>query len=451
MSSRRWRKPRAALRPERSVRRSILALVLAAVVAFALVGTASVFVARHIAREDALSEAVRSARTVSNVVFAPLLPEAMSGDIQARDRLDRAVRIRTPDGSLVRVKVWARNGKVIYSDDHSVIGKVFPTDNGVNAAIDRGRTSVGVSNLDDAENVDESAIFDHLVQVYLPLTLDNGTRVAFELYSTDARLKTAERRLIARLVPFALGALLVLLLTQLPVAVWLVRRVGDAQQERARLLGDTLAASGRERRNIARDLHDGVVQDLAGAGYALGALARALPPDSTPQVREMLDMGNAAVQRSVHDLRALIVDINPPDLTADGLGTALHDLGDRLRATGQVEVEVAVMLPGEVGPGVAATVYRSAREFLANVAKHAAARHVTVELRGDTAQVWLCVTDDGRGLPPGGFDRRAEGHVGLMLLADAARDLGGEVSVSGGAAGGTTAVLVLPARGGERG
>jgi two-component system NarL family sensor kinase len=431
------------------VRRAIVALVLTAGVAFVLVATASLLVARRIARDDALAEAVRSAHALSNVVFAPQLPAVLHGDAGARNALDRAVRIRSRDGSLVRVKVWQRGGTVIYSDDPTLVGRSFPANSEVDAAIDRGRTSVGLSELNEAENAGESVAFQRLVEVYIPLTLEDGTRVAFELYTTDARVKAAENQLTAQLVPFALAALLVLLLTQLPVAVWLVRRVGRAQHERARLLAGTLAASGRERRNIAHDLHDGVVQDLAGASYALGALARTMPADTPPQSRQLLDMSCAAVQRSVHDLRTLIVDIHPPDLTAGGLETALHDLGGRLQANDEVRVDLQVTLPGELGPGVAATVYRCAREALTNVAKHAAARNVTMNVTADSETVSLTVTDDGRGLPPEGIDRRAEGHIGLALLADAARDLGGTLTVSSGLLGGSTVLLVVPAQGRE--
>ena len=445
------RSPPAVARPERSVRRSILALVVTAAVAFGLVATGSVLVARRIARDDVLAEALRSAPTVANAVFVPVLAAVISGDRQAVGLLDRAVRIRSRDGSLVRVKVWAGDGTVIYSDAHSLLGKSFPASPHVHAAIAEQQDSVELSELKDAENLTEVGTFDRLVEVYIPLTLDDGTRVAFEMYSTDARLKASENRLISELVPFALGALLVLLLTQLPVAVWLVRRVGHAQKERGRLLASSLAASERERRNIARDLHDGVVQDLAGAGYGLGAVTRSMPPDTTAGTRHLLEMSCAAVQRSVHDLRTLMVDIHPPDLTADGLENALRDLGGRLRDTAAIEVDVRVAPPAKVDPEVAALLYRCTRECLTNIAKHAAARHAIVQLTGDAVTVRLEVTDDGRGLPPGGFDRRAEGHVGLVLLADATRDLGGQLTVTSGVAGGTTVLLVLPTRDGGQG
>lgn len=455
-SARRFRKPRRQGRPRRprradqSVRNSIIALVVTAAIAFGLVATGSIVVAHHIARTQELDAAVRNARSIGNTVFAPVLPAAARNDPAAIKFLDRAVQIRSRDGALVRVKVWAHDDTVIYSDDHALIGKVFRGNPEVQDAIDNNATTVGLSDLQDLENADESVEFDQLVEAYIPLTLDDGTVVAFETYSTDERLRASESRLVKDLVPFALGALLVLLLTQLPVSVWLVRRVGRAQQERARLLAGSLAASRRERRNIARDLHDGVVQDLAGAGYALGAAMRAMPEDYPPDARQLVDKACDAVERSVHDLRALIVDIHPPDLTAGGLEPALHDLAERLRASGAIELDMRVALPDAVGPGVAETVYRAAREFLVNIAKHAGAQHAIVELTGDSETVRLLVTDDGRGLSAEGWDRRAEGHLGLVLIAESAADLGGELTVVPGTAGGTVALLVLPTQGANR-
>jgi two-component system, NarL family, sensor kinase len=450
MTLRLRRGPSKTPRPERSVRRAIVGLVAAAGIAFAVVATGSVLAARHIARAQELDTSVRSARAIGNAVFAPVLPAAIGGDADAIAFLDRAVRLRSRDGAVVRVMVWGRDKTVIYSDDHALIGRKFSGGAAIDAALAHGTTTVGLSGLDEAEDVAEPAELDHLVETYIPLTLDDGTTVVFETYSTDARLRSSENRLTSDLVPLSVGALLVLLLTQLPVSVWLVRRVGRAQQDRTRLLASALAASARERRNIARDLHDEVVQDLAGAGYALGALIRSTPAAYPPEAAELLTKASAAVERSVHDLRGLIVDLHPPDVTAGGLENALHDLGSRLRASTGIESYVQVDLPDALGPGVAETVYRCAREFLVNIAKHASATCATVELTGDANTVRLLVTDDGRGIPPGGWDRRAEGHVGLVLLAEASEELGGKVTVLPGIAGGTVALLVVPTRGSER-
>lgn len=438
---------RRRLRRDRTVRRAIIAIVTTAVVAFTVVATGSWIVAHQLARRDALAEALRSAHVVANTVFAPLLPAVMLGSGDAINRLNSAVRIRSRDGSLVHVKVWKRDGSIIYSDDHAAIGGKFPLRTDVAETIDEQKSSVVVSDLEDPENVTESAIYRRLVEVYLPLNLDDGTKLAFEMYATDARFVTAERELTSDLVPFVLLALLILLITQLPVSVWLVRRVGRAQDEHSRLLRNSLTASGRERRAIAHDLHDGVVQDLASAGYAIDALAGLLPPGIDERSRTLVDAVTGVLRNSVGSLRTLMVDIYPPDLTADGLEAAIEDLADKLRLSAGVEVQVKIDLATEPSPQVAAVVYRCARECLTNIAQHAHASHVEVSLSDNAESVLLRLHDDGVGLPATGIDRRAEGHFGLQLLTDAAEDLGGHLRLASDAAVGTTVMLELPTEG----
>ena len=427
---------------DRSVRRSIVALIATTLVAFTLVAAGATIVARHIARKDALAEALRSARVLSTTVFAPLITSLMAGDSDAVARLDDAFRVRSRDGSLVRVKVWQRDGTVLYSDDHSVIGKRFELDADVAESIDKQLGTANLSSLQDPENVSEQALYDRLVEVYIPLNLDDGSRLAFEMYSSDARVIAAENGLRSQLVPFGLLALLILLVLQLPVSVWLVRRVGRAQSERSRLLNSALAASVRERRAIARDLHDGVVQDLAAATYASEALARTLPDQVDDRSRKLVDTVRGVLTKSVGSLRTLMVDIYPPDLNTHGLRAAVDELAGKLRPG--IDVVVEIELEAEPTPEVAAMLYRCAREALANVAKHANAHHVEVRLVDDGRSVRLRVHDDGVGLPAEGIDRRSEGHLGLHLLRDAAIELGGEMQVYTDPGGGTTVVLELP-------
>jgi signal transduction histidine kinase len=205
-----------------------------------------------------------------------------------------------------------------------------------------------------------------------------------------------------------------------------------------------LAASSRERGNIARDLHDGVLQDLAGAAYALGAARRASTPHDGGDIHRMLDLSSVALERAINSLRTLVVEISPPDLTAQGLTAALGDLAVRLRSTCSIEVNLHVSLSEKVSPDAAATVYRAARECLVNVAKHARASEVDVTLTQEDGLVRLAVTDNGLGMPTTARNGPANGHMGLALLTDAVRDLGGVLTTAPGTAGGTTVELILP-------
>jgi signal transduction histidine kinase len=142
-------------------------------------------------------------------------------------------------------------------------------------------------------------------------------------------------------------------------------------------------------------------------------------------------------------------DIYPPDLSAAGLVAALGDLAGRLRADG-VEVGVRTDPLPELRPQVAAVLYRTAKEALANVVRHASARHAELRLSvtgpdGDRA-VLLTVADDGVGVDPARAAGCAAdpGHLGLRLVHDRVHDLGGTVTVEPGADGGTVLTALLP-------
>jgi two-component sensor histidine kinase len=104
-------------------------------------------------------------------------------------------------------------------------------------------------------------------------------------------------------------------------------------------------------------------------------------------------------------------------------------------------------LPG-ADSDIAATLYRVAREALANIVKHAQASTVDIDLTVDEHStppcVLLRVADDGVGIREGQLDRRAEGHLGLRLLIDRVADQGGELSVTPGPDGGTVALARVP-------
>jgi two-component system NarL family sensor kinase len=426
-----------------AVRRAVLALAMTALLAFAMVGTATTLVARDIAQDQALGESVRAATSVASMLFAPSMVAVFAGDAGARARLDAAVRSRGKEGAIVRVKVWDYDGLVLYSDDPRTTGQRFPAHPDVQHVFDGRRGIAHICDPADPENATEAGL-GPLVEAYVPLDLDDGSRLVLEIYSTTARLDTAKAQLAERLVPAALIALLVLVVAQLPVSVWLVRRVGRSQEERSRLLRSALTASDRERRSIARVLHESVVQDLTGACYALGALDGPLGRELPARTRRVLRDVSTVVGGAVGGLRALLVNIYPPELTRSGLVVAIDDLAAGLRRPAGVEVSVRTDLRADLAREVAATVYRGAREALVNVGKHAAARHAWVELSGDATAVRLRVWDDGIGLP-GGAVIHADGHLGLRLLGDAATDLGGALHVGAGPAGGAEVVLDLPA------
>ncbi|MEU4090566.1 sensor histidine kinase [Streptomyces aureus] len=426
----------------RTVRRAVIAMVLIGLGSFTVVGAGTVLAAESIARRTALAEAARSAQLMGNVIFKPAVPRLIDGDRAARAELDRAVRARESEAGVVRVKVWNRQGEVLYSNEPHAIGMVFPLNDDVRRTIDGHASWADLSDLSDEENVTEPRGASRLVEVYVPLDLDSGERLALEVYFTDDRVATARDELMRTLVPFSILALFLLLVTQLPVSVQLLRRVSQADAERSRLLGKALTASERERRTIARDLHDGVVQDLAGAAYALSAVRADLAPDAGTPAGAMLDRVSEVLRAAVGSLRTLMVDIYPPDLTGDGLPQAVELLAERLAREG-IAVTTTVDVRATLGPDLAAAAYRCTRECVTNVLKHAEAGRAWIDVTGGEDGLLVVVRDDGKGP---GTALGATGHLGLQLLRDTAGERGGEVTVAERPDGGTEVRAVLPAR-----
>jgi signal transduction histidine kinase len=106
--------------------------------------------------------------------------------------------------------------------------------------------------------------------------------------------------------------MLLLELAQIPVAVSLARKLRRGQQEREQLLRRTIEASECERRRIARDLHDGPVQELAGVSYTLTAASEQVKATRHLVVARTLDEASRQTRGSIRALRTLLVDIYPP-------------------------------------------------------------------------------------------------------------------------------------------
>ena len=203
-----------------------------------------------------------------------------------------------------------------------------------------------------------------------------------------------------------------------------------------------LLASELERRRIAEDLHHGVVQELAGLGYTLPTVARQLEPGGdVGTARQLLDRAAGLVHSNLLALRSLMTDIYPPDLRGAGLGRAVHQLVDAEARGAGLRSAVHVEEDLDVEADVGSLAYRTVREGVRNVVKHAQATRVVVELRTRGADLVVRVADDGRGT---GGASSPPGHFGLRLLADTVRDVGGSVSLQPGEEGGTTLVATIP-------
>jgi two-component system, NarL family, sensor histidine kinase UhpB len=207
--------------------------------------------------------------------------------------------------------------------------------------------------------------------------------------------------------------------------------LGRLEDERRDSARRALAAQERERRRVARELHDEVGQALTAVVLQLDHAGRSGDPAGIAEARE-------AVRESLEEVRGIARRLRPEALDDLGLPSALAALTNDVsrRARLPVERRVAPDLPA-LAPDEELVVYRVAQEALTNVARHADARRAWLALGVRAGRVELEVGDDGRGIdgaPPG---------AGLVGMRERAVLIGAELDVSGAEGRGTTVRLRL--------
>lgn len=219
------------------------------------------------------------------------------------------------------------------------------------------------------------------------------------------------------------------------------RAVYDAERE---LLNRRVAgASDAERRRIARDLHDGVVQDLSVLASGLRTHAGLAQID--PESRDLAQRAGDAAAGAMEELRTLLREFTPPDLAETGLSGAIAHIAEPLSVQGiRVAVEVAPAL--EFGY-LSVTLFRISQEAIRNAGKHSGAKTLSVlaSLEGETAV--LRIKDDGSGFDPhAARAKHDDGHVGLLLMKNLAADWDGTLVVTASPGGGTCIEVRAPYR-----
>ena len=196
----------------------------------------------------------------------------------------------------------------------------------------------------------------------------------------------------------------------------------------------------------SRDLHDGIVQELAGVAFGLAPIAEDAERRGDGKQAGVLRETMVRLRQGVRGLRTLLVEIHPPNLESAGLEAALSDLLSPLEADG-IATELHVDDHATAGSSADALVYRVAREAVANARKYADARSVSVAVsRPSRETTRLTVVDDGKGFSEEHRARRGEGgHLGLTLLEDLVRQSNGTLAVRSTPGDGTTVELEVPA------
>ena len=412
-----------------------------AAIAVAVVG--GYFVLRSVAIDEAKRQTRTRVLESAQLVEATVGDELLTGRPSAVTAVDDVVVGRVLSNSIVRVKIWSADGRVLYSDDPAEIGGHFALSGEQHRLLRDGGAQVEVSDLHRPENTLDRGQ-GRLIEAYTRIRTPSGKPMLFEIYQRFGSVTADATRLLRVLAPPILGAIGLILLVQAPLFWSLTRRLQRSHEQREGLLSNAVTSSRRERQRVASYLHDGPVQELAGLAFSLAPLAdsadsRGLTGDAAA-MRHVIDR----LRSTTRDLRALLVDLHPPNLGAVGLDSAIRDLVSPLSARG-TRVSLAVNEEDQLDPQTQAILYRVAQEAVRNVIAYADAKAVSVEVGVADSIARLVVSDDGRGFEPEIREQRlTEGHLGLALLEELAQQAGGRLTVDSTVGVGTRIELEVP-------
>lgn len=193
-----------------------------------------------------------------------------------------------------------------------------------------------------------------------------------------------------------------------------------------------------ERRDINRELHDRIGQDLAAVKLNVSLLRSVLGAEAAAGAR--LEEIQRLVQNAIEHSRNIMAELRPPGLDEHGLVAALEILADTVARRLGIAVSVSARAGVPRLPGAVETaLYRIVQEALSNVSKHAQASTVTITLVAEAGGIELAVSDDGRG-----FDTSApEAGYGMRTMRERAEAVGARLDVSSATGRGARVAIIL--------
>ena len=236
------------------------------------------------------------------------------------------------------------------------------------------------------------------------------------------------------------------LAAQTSIAVENARLYQHLRSERDRLI----SLEEVVRQDIARDLHDGPVQRLAGMAMNIEVIRNTLSKDPERARRELQELDDL-VRLTIKEARTMLFELRPLVLETQGLGAALESYAEQYEANNglSIELDVEEML-GRLAPAVEQTVFSVVQEALGNIRKHAHATRIEVSLKGEEDRVVGVVRDNGAGFDVAttqeNYDRRVSQSLGLVNMTERAERVGGTLHIDSVIGTGTTVRLSVPRR-----
>ncbi len=219
----------------------------------------------------------------------------------------------------------------------------------------------------------------------------------------------------------------------------------EQEASRKRLLRQLISAQEDERRRVARHLHDELAQSLTGLIMTMDAADPPPAGSAGDRVRSQLGRTRALASQALTQTRQLILDLRPSILDDLGLEPALRwAVNAHLVPSGVAVSFRSHGQPCRLGTEVETAAYRIVQEALVNVARHARARHVAVQVEWEDDRVTLSVEDDGVGFRAAGARAHLGQGLGFLGMRERADMIGAVLEIESRPGSGTEVHLVVP-------
>lgn len=212
------------------------------------------------------------------------------------------------------------------------------------------------------------------------------------------------------------------------------------------LLGQVVLAQEEERNRISIELHDSVAQWLVAVSYGIQTFRHRLPGKGVEHAHSELSDMEGTINKSLKELRRVVVGLRPPALDELGLTNAIRKSLDDLGADGIAGKYTQAGEPCRLPSSVEIAVYRVVQESLMNIRKHAKATNVALNVEFNPHEMVLEICDDGKGfnLAQTLDSAISVGHLGLLGMKQRAEMLGGNMNIRTGEGTGTTISFNFP-------
>jgi signal transduction histidine kinase len=224
----------------------------------------------------------------------------------------------------------------------------------------------------------------------------------------------------------------------------------DANHSLHELSGELLNAQETERLRISKELHDELGQTLTLVKLKIGLVDANLGEDRQTAKAYCRD-ATTHVDQAIENMRRLSRDLSPVMVDALGITVALRRLADDFNAAGQIQIKPDITPIDHVLPlGSAILLYRIVQEALNNIVKHSGAKAAEIRINQRNGLVYVEMRDNGKGLNP---NKKAgppgSGGLGLAIMTERVRTLGGLLKIESGEGAGTRLQFTVPVKQGE--